>query len=61
MQELGCKMNKTSQVSFVLIKILIAMHLLPKQTKLEHILEQVTLSTKEPNAGKLGPTWEGLY
>ncbi|GFS41352.1 hypothetical protein Acr_00g0073880 [Actinidia rufa] len=25
------------------------------------VLRKVTLSTKEPNAGKLGPTWEGPY
>ncbi|GFY85492.1 hypothetical protein Acr_04g0002300 [Actinidia rufa] len=25
------------------------------------VLRRVTLSTKEPNAGKLGPTWEGPY
>ena len=25
------------------------------------VLQKVTLSTKEPNAGKLGPTWEGPY
>ena len=25
------------------------------------VLKKVTLSTKEPNAGKLGPTWEGPY
>ncbi|GFY97882.1 hypothetical protein Acr_12g0004230 [Actinidia rufa] len=25
------------------------------------VLRKVTLSTKEPNVGKLGPTWEGPY
>ena len=25
------------------------------------VFRKVTMSTKEPNAGKLGPTWEGPY